>query len=125
MRTTPSRFSACAGMVVDRASEAAPAPARQPVASPATEMSVIEQHYPAVTQALTLLWGRPEMNQYFQKAAGGSTPAPDLTPAAMAELMLLANIHRRICPHQPAKSVEELYGKERRDDTWKLARLRG
>lgn len=124
MRTTPSRFSAYAGMT-DRAYEAAPAPLQQTAAAPAAELSVVEQRYPAVTQALTLLWGRPEMNQYFQKIASGHAPAPDLTPAAMAELMLLADIHRRICAHQPAKSVEELYGKGRWADTWKLARQRG
>jgi len=123
MRTTPSRFSAYAGMTGDRSYEAAPAAARQAAAVPAAEVSVIEQHYPAVTQALTLLWGRPEMNQYFLKISSGN--ASDLTPAAMAELMLLADIHRRICPHQPAKSVEELYGKGRWADTWKLARQRG
>jgi len=123
MRTTPSRFSAYAGMTGDRAIETAPA-AGPAAVSPVAEMSVIEQRYPAVKQALTLLWGRPEMNQYFQKIASGHAPASDLTPAAMAELMLLADMHRCICPHQPAKSVEELYGKDRSADNWTLARQR-
>lgn len=123
MRATPSRFSAYPGMTADRAIESVPATQPSTV-SPVAEVSVIEQRYPAVTQVLTLLWGRPELNQYFQKIAAGHAPASDLTPAAMAELMLLADIHRCICPHQPARTVEELYGKDLSADTWKMARQR-
>lgn len=124
MRTTPSRFTAFTGMTGDRAYEAAPTLTRAAPA-PVADLSVVEQRHPAVVQALTLLWGRPEMNQYFQKIADGQAPAPDLNPAALAELMLLADVHRRICPFQPAKSVEELYGKGHWPDTWKPARTRG
>lgn len=126
MRTTPSRFNAftAAGDPAERGYEAAPPPALPPPPPP-LDLSAIEKHHPAVTRALTLLWGRPEMNQYFQKVASGLDPALNLLPAAMAELLLLAEIHRRICPYQPAKSVEELYGKGRWADTWKPARHRG
>lgn len=123
MRTTPSRFSAYTAMTGDRAYEAAPTLAKAPVL-PVAGTSFIEQRHPAIVQALTLLWGRPEMNQYFQKIADGHAPAPELNPAALAELMLLADIHRRICPFRPAKSVEDLYGKGHWADTWKPARQR-
>lgn len=124
MRTTPSRFSAYTAMTGDRAYAAAPAETKAP-ARPVAQMSVIEERHPAVVQALTLLWGRPEMNKYFQKIADGHPPAPELNPAALAELMLLADIHRHICAFQPAKSVEDLYGKGHWADPWKPARVRG
>ncbi len=86
---------------------------------------MIEARYPAVVRALTLLWGYPEMNQYFEKAWTGQDPSlGQLEPDAMAELMMLAAIHQRICPYRPAKKVEELYGGGRWADTWQPARLR-
>lgn len=111
-------------MADGRAYEAAPTVTQAPVL-PADETSVIEQRHPAIVQALTLLWGRPEMNRYFQKIAEGQAPVPDLHPSALAELMLLADIHRRICPYQPARSVEEIYGRGHWADPWKPARVRG
>lgn len=118
MRTTPSRFSAYVGAEDPLASRSA---AR---ATP-DGASVIEQRYPAVARALTLLWGYPEMNQYFEKAWSGQDPAlASLEPAAMAELMMLAAVHQRVCPYRPAKKVEECYGSGRWADTWQPARLR-
>jgi hypothetical protein len=121
MRTTPSRFSAYVAA-------ADPLPGGPTVHSePAAddEASVIEERYPNVARALTLLWGYPEMNQYFEKAWSGQDPAlASLEPAAMAELMLLAAVHQRVCPYRPAKKVEEFYGSGRWADTWQPARLR-
>jgi len=79
---------------------------------------------PAVVRALTLLWGHPEMNQYFEKVWSGRDPSLNLDPESMAEVMLLAAIHQRVCPYRPAKSVEDLYGTGRWADTWKPARVR-
>jgi hypothetical protein len=121
MRTTTSRFSAFAGKV-ELPFEA------NPTASPSIDRSVesaIEQHYPAVKRSLTLLWGHPEMNQYFEKVWSGQDPTLNLDPQAMSELMLLAAVHERVCPFLPAKKVEDLYGAGRWADTWKPARLRG
>jgi hypothetical protein len=124
MRTPISRFAAYTGGL-DRAMEGYPTvqpAAREP--GPATATSAIERRHPAVSRALTLLWGHPEMNQYFEKVWSGNDPSLHLEPDAMAELMLLAAVHQRICPFRPAKKVEELYGDGRWADTWKPARLR-
>ena len=122
MRTTPSRFSAFVGSV-DPLLESTAAARRAPPA--ATESSVIEARYPAVVRALTLLWGYPEMNQYFEKAWSGQDPTINqLEPEAIDELMMLAAIHQRICPYRPAKKVEEYYGGGHWADTWQPARLR-
>jgi len=72
-----------------------------------------------------LLWGYPELNQYFAKVNGGGDPSLNFAPDAMAELMVLASLHQRICPHRPAVSLSELHGQGRRSDTWKPARVRG
>ena len=122
MRTTPSRFSTFVASVdplVDRGAGVRPAP------QAATDTSsLLEERYPAVVRALTLLWGYPEMNQYFEKAWSGQDPSlSHLEPDAMAELMMLAAVHQRICPYRPAKKVEEYYG-GRWVDTWQPARLR-
>jgi hypothetical protein len=121
MRTTTSRFSAFTGNV-DPPFEASPTAG--PASGQAAE-SAIEQRYPAVTRSLTLLWGHPEMNQYFEKISSGQDATLNLDPQAMSELMLLAAVHQRVCPYVPAKKVEDLYGAGRWADTWKLARQRG
>ena len=124
MRTPISRFAAYSGSI-DRAfeSDLMVLPSTRAPASDSA-VSVLEQRYPAVVRAVTLLWGYPEMNQYFEKVSSGQDPTLSLEPAAMSELMLLAAIHQRICPFRPAKKVEELYGDGRWADTWKPARLR-
>ena len=104
MRTTPSRFSAFVGSV-DPLPNSGTA-ARGQVSA---DTSVLEERYPAVVRALTLLWGYPEMNQYFEKAWSGQDPSVShIEPDAMAELMMLAAVHQRICPYRPAKKVEEV-----------------
>lgn len=129
MRTTPSRFTHFAAQIdpnlegrptiAPHVAEEAPQPA------PAqTDLSVLEQRHPAVIQTLRLLWGFPELNQYFEKVYSGRDASLNLAPDAMAELMLLGNVHRHICAHRPAQSVDEVYGAGRWADTWKPARLR-
>lgn len=122
MRTTPSRFSAYVASV-DPNIEGRPATLHSH-ASDAAGRSVLEQRYPAVVRSLTLLWGYPEMNQYFSKVSGGQDPSLDLDAAAMSELMVLADVHRRICPQSPAKSVQDIYGTGRWAEPWKPARHR-
>jgi hypothetical protein len=129
MRTTTSRFSAYVAAVDPNIEGrpatlgAAPAPTTQRGST--SPLSVLEQRYPAVVQSLTLLWGYPEMNQYFSKVGSGQDPTVNLDPAAMSELMVLAEIHRRICPQLPAKSVREIYGGSNWNDPWHPARTRG
>ena len=126
MRTPISRFAAFGGADggLEGYPTVQPALPRAASARDAGESSVLERNYPAVVQALTLLWGFPEMNQYFEKVWSGQDPSLNLEPAALSELMMLAAIHQRICAHTPARKVEELYGEGRWADTWKPARLR-
>ena len=126
MRTTSSRFNAFVASI-DANLEGTPlvdasAPA---VSANAAGLSVLERRHPAVIQTLRLLWGYPELNQYFEKVYSGRDASLNLAPDAMAELMLLASVHQRICPHRPAATVQELYGSSRLADPWKPARPRG
>jgi hypothetical protein len=125
MRTPISRFAAFAS-ASDQALEGFPTVARTLPPAPALgpHASALEQRYPTVVQSLTLLWGHPEMNQYFEKISSGQDASLNLDPAAMAEVMLLAAVHQRICPYRPAKRVDEIYGAGRWADPWKPARPR-
>ena len=128
MRTTSSRFNAFIASV-DANLEGRPTltpRARTITPTPGNEtcLSVLERRHPAVIQTLLLLWGYPELNQYFEKVYTGRDSSLNLAPDAMAELMVLASVHQRICPHCPAATVQELYGSSRLSDPWKPARLR-
>lgn len=127
MRTTSSRFNAFIASV-DPNLEGQPASnsdQRPASTSPVSEasLSVLERRHPAVIQTLRLLWGYPEMNQYFEKIYSGRDSSLNLAPDAMAELMVLASVHQRICPHRPVTTVKELYGSGRWSEPWKPARL--
>lgn len=127
MRTTSSRFSAFVASVdPNLEGRPAPGPQRDAPAAPIddTSLSVLERRHPAVIQTLRLLWGYPELNQYFEKVYSGRDSSLNLAPDAMAELMVLAAVHQRICPHRPAARIEDLYGAGRWSEPWKPARQR-
>src|SRR5579862_1626652 len=66
--------------------------------SKAPVSSIIEELHPDIAKAITLLWGFPEMNEYFDRmwlADGGQRP---IDPEAMSELMLLARVHLAVMP---------------------------
>lgn len=126
MKTTPSRFNGFVASV-DPNLEGQPVLRSAPRTTASeqakdAQRSILEQRHPAVIQTLRLLWGYPELNQYFEKVYSGRDSDLNLAPEAMAELMLLASVHQRICPHRPAKPVDELCSLGRRADTWKPAR---
>ena len=123
MRTTPSRFSSFV-LSLDPDAEGQPtAPAVPRAAS--SPASVLEQRYPAATRTLTLLWGYPELNEWFDKITMGVDPRLTFEPGALAELMLLSSIHQRICAHRPAKSIDQVYGTSRWGGPWRPVRSRG
>lgn len=127
MRITPSRFSDFIASI-DPDFDRRPTPSRRAGVGRDEldpNVSILEQRHPAVIQTLQLLWGYPEMNQYFEKVYTGCDPSLNFAPDAMAELMVLASLHQKVCPHRPAKPVQELYGAGRWADPWKPARLRG
>jgi hypothetical protein len=127
MRTTPSRFNSFTAQVdanlEGRPASGAAAPEVEQTGGPSS-LSILERRHPSVIQTLRLLWGFPELNQYFERVYSGEDASLSLAPDAMAELMLLASVHQRICPHRLAKPVEELYGGGRWSEGWKPARLR-
>ena len=130
MRTTPSRFNSYIASI-DPNFEGWPEPGGGSAAGAANaaphqsaELSILEQRHPAVIETLRLLWGYPEMNQYFEKVNSGRDSSLNFAPDAMAELMVLASLHQRICPHRPAVAPAEVHGGGHWADSWKTARLR-
>jgi len=72
--------------------------------------SKLERNYPAIANSIRLLWGYPEMNEYFAKlwlADGRSEP---IDPEVMADLMLLARVHQELLPARPKASMASIYG---------------
>ena len=129
MRTTPSRFNSYIASIDP---DFDGRPGRNPDAGgPASagsakgaELSILEQRHPAVIESLRLLWGYPELNQYFDKVNSGCDASLNFAPDAMAELMVLASLHQRICPHRPPVAPADVFGGGRWADTWKTARPR-
>jgi hypothetical protein len=94
----------------------------------ATGRSVLETRYPGMLQAISLMWGYPELNAYFDRlwlADGTQTP---IVPEAMSELMLLAQVHQSIVPQRPGRSLSTIYGTQydrgSRRDVWEDIPLR-
>lgn len=88
-----------------------------------SQPSKLERKYPQMARAISLLWGYPEMNEYFDKlwlADGASEP---IDPEVMADLMLLARVHQDVLPVRPKASLSSIYGtayggRPARDDVW-------
>lgn len=117
MTVPPSRYSEFRISVPDEVGRP-----DSPHRSPA--ISVLEQKHPAVTKTLMMLWGYPELNQYFDRIAAGTDPGLQLDPQAMAEIMLLAAVHQQFCPYRPARKIEEVYGAGRWSGPWTPSRGR-
>lgn len=123
MRTPPSRFSSFV-LSIDPDLEGRPTVLSAPQA-PSGGLSALEQRYPAAVRTLTLLWGYPELNEWFDKISMGLDPRLNFEPAALAELMLLSAIHQRFCAHRPGKAIDAVYGTSRWAGPWRPARYRG
>ena len=105
---------------------------RGPVAADSSQQmtdgsSKLERRYPQIARAITLLWGYPEMNEYFAKLwLSDSDP---IDPEVMADLMLLARVHRELgnarAAAQPASIYGTAYGEmPMRRDVWGDATFR-
>jgi hypothetical protein len=118
-RSIPSlgRDSADAAGAADRVRSARPG-------SPAVpgQPSALEALHPEIIQAVTLLWGYPEMDLYFEKLWLDDGTGRPIAPEAMSELMLLASVHRSLRPQRPRRSMASIYdascSSERRKDIW-------
>jgi hypothetical protein len=99
---------------VEIAQKAIAASARAAKAAPVP--SVIEENHPDIAKAITLLWGYPEMNEYFDRmwlADGAQSP---IDPEAMSELMLLARVHAAVTPERPKSSLASILGSDKLHD---------
>jgi hypothetical protein len=116
-------YNPFANLQAPAASPAANDPMSRAAPTPRTSgRSVLESRYPGMVQAITLMWGYPELNAYFDRlwlADGTQTP---IDPEAMSELMLLAQIHQQLVPQRPARSLASIYGTDyaspRKRDVW-------
>ena len=77
------------------------------------DVSVLESRHPEIVRAISLLWGFPEMNQYFDRLwLSDGSPGP-IDPDAMSELMLLARLHQGIVPQKPTRTMADFFGGSR------------
>ena len=125
MRATPSRFGsfpAPSGPNAAAGPGAAPAPG---AAANARELSVLESNHPGVVRTISLLWGHPELSDFLARVAAGLDPRlAHIEPAALAELMLLGEIHRSICPRHDRRVVDT-HSISRLGGAWRPAVHRG
>lgn len=92
-------------------------PHLQPALDPLDDFSIVEARHPDIARAITLLWGYPEMNEYFERiwvADGFHAP---IDPDAMSELMLLARLHQAITPQRPGRSMASILSNNRWQQT--------
>ena len=94
--------------------------------NPRDSASKLERVYPAMANAIRLLWGFPEMNEYFDKLWLADGRAEPIDPEVMADLMLLARLHQDIVPMRPRASQSSIYGtaygeRPARQDVWGTA----
>lgn len=84
--------------------------------------SLLERRYPAMARTVSLLWGYPELNEYFDKLWLADGSAEPIDPEAMADLMLLARIHQYLVPPRPRHTLANIYGRDydhlRKPDKW-------
>ena len=79
--------------------------------------SVLEAFHPEIVRAISLLWGFPEMNEYFDRLWLADEAHGPIAPEAMSELMLLWRVHQTLVPQRPSRSMASLYGGNRGFET--------
>jgi hypothetical protein len=72
--------------------------------------SKIEREAPDIARSLTLLWGYPEMNDFFSKFWLNDDRAPALDPEVAADLMLLTRIHWQLVPARSSEKSDSIFG---------------
>jgi len=125
MKARPNPYDPFANPHTHAAQPAANDAVTRTAAAPAPkggDRSILEARYSGMVQAISLMWGYPELNAYFDRlwiADGTQTP---IDPEAMSELMLLAQVHQALVPQRPARSLASIYGADRnvgrRKDLW-------
>jgi murein endopeptidase len=125
MRATPSRFGS---LPVPSGSNPASGSGAEPAPGPAAnarQLSVLESNHPAVLRTVELLWGHPELTNFIERVAAGlDARLAHIEPAALAELMLLGEIHRSICPRSDRR-IDDTHPVGRLGGAWRPAVQRG
>ena len=103
--------------------ETAPRPMQPvPLSTTHRQPCVLETMHPEFVEAITLLWGHPEMNLYFEKLWLDDGSRAPISPEAMSELMLLAGVHQWLTPHRPVRTMASIYdavsAPKPRKDVW-------
>jgi hypothetical protein len=63
--------------------------------------SLLETDFPRILDSISLMWGYPELNQYFRKLAINERSDRDgFPPAVWDEIDMLACVHELIVPSQ-------------------------
>jgi hypothetical protein len=125
MRATPSRFGSFPAPSGPNPATGSGAAAAQGAAANVRELSVLESNHPGVVQTISLLWGHPELTDFLARVAAGLDPRlAHIEPAALAELMLLGEIHRSICPRHD-RGIVENHSISRLGAAWRPAVHRG
>ena len=88
--------------------------ASRPQPEVSSSASALELAHPDLVRALKLLWGHAEMNLYFDRIWAGEAGL-DFSPDCLSELMLLAQLHRRLVP-RPSPQI--VLPSQKRDDPW-------
>jgi hypothetical protein len=125
MRATPSRFGSFPAPSGPSPATGSGASAAPGAAASVRELSVLESNHPGVVRTISLLWGHPELTDFLARVAAGLDPRlAHIEPAALAELMLLGEIHRAICPRHDRRTVEN-HSISRLGAAWRPAVHRG
>jgi hypothetical protein len=125
MRATPSRFGSFPAPPGSKPAVGSGATVAPGAAANARELSVLERDHPGVVRTISLLWGHPELTDFIARVAAGLDPRlAHIEPAALAELMLLGEIHRSICPRHDRRIVDN-HSISRLGGAWRPAVHRG
>lgn len=79
--------------------------------NPPDQRTKLERNYPGIANAIRLLWGHPEMNEYFDKLWLADERSEPIDPEVMADLMLLARVHQELLPVRPKHTQSTIYGR--------------
>ena len=126
MRATPSRFGSLPASAGSNPASGTGAAAVSGPAATDREMSVLERNHPGIVRTITLLWGHPELTDFLARVAAGLDPRlAHIEPASLAELMLLGELHRAICPRHGHHRAVEPQRINRFGGAWRPAVHRG
>jgi len=98
---------------------------RATMSMPVDDRSALERRYPGIVSAVTVQWGHPEMNDYFDRLWLADSTSTPIDPEAMSDLMVLAQVHQWLAPRRQQHSLATIYGTDQaavksRGDPWAI-----